>query len=256
MPVLMYSHDSTVTSVVEKMFKEINLDYEIETDSLRAMGRLWDRTFDAVIVDCDDESGRAVMQSIRENKAEKTKLVAVTGENTPFRSTRGANFIVHKPIFGQRAIRGLQACLSMLTNERRDRTRCNLNLHVLVETEYGKSIHCRAIDLSPSGMSLQSIHSLYGLRRASVKFSVPGCAELISAHADTAWYTDDNRIGLVFKDMRRVSREKIRQYLEGGQNQASPTFEKQKSVVSELQSKSVPAPMGQNPVLNLSAVHG
>ncbi|HEX7288281.1 MAG TPA: sigma 54-interacting transcriptional regulator [Candidatus Angelobacter sp.] len=107
-----------------------------------------------------------------------------------------------------------RAALGTLDDEQRRLFRVALRIPVMLQTAEGKELSCTAVNLSESGMGLESVPT--GLShncQLRVRFTIPGSALPIEAPAVVAWVGVRGSAGIAFTNMGPVARHEIKSWL-------------------------------------------
>lgn len=196
----MYSHDS---DLIEKMTTALRVlgiqnDPVIEYD--RAVKRLFDR-FDAVLVDCEDETAVDLIKQVR---ASHVNARAIVFAITDFQHSRGlgslVNFQISKPVNWDTAKRTLRAARTLIHRERRLSERSQMRSSALVTVD-SKEIAVRMLDLSMRGMLVQFTGKVEVNRRLMVRFTLPDTRILVSCKGRVAWTDDRGQTGIEFLNL-------------------------------------------------------
>lgn len=196
----MYSHDS---DLIEKMTTALRVlgiqnDPVIEYD--RAVKRLIDR-FDAVLVDCQDDSAMELIKQVRESHMNARAIVFAI---TDFEHSRGlgsmANFQIPKPVNWEMAKRTLRAARTLIHRERRLSERSQMRCSALVTMD-SREIAVRMLDLSMRGMLVQFTGKAEVNRRLMIRFTLPDTRILVNCKGRVAWVDERGQTGVEFLNL-------------------------------------------------------
>jgi CheY-like chemotaxis protein len=120
---LLVCSDAQAVLVLRAILEEMGIAAESCGDLRMARARLQDGHYDAVLVDCQNESGAIeLIAQARNNFANKTMVViAIVSGLNDVRAifAKGANFMLYKPISRERAGHSMRAARGLMQSERR-----------------------------------------------------------------------------------------------------------------------------------------
>src|ERR1019366_3069367 len=106
---LMYCHDSELIEKFTVALRVLGIQNEPVIEIDRAMKRLYDR-FDAILVDCHDDSGPELMKAVRASHSNARAIVfAITDSEHSSNLGSLANFQITRPVNWDMAKRTLRA---------------------------------------------------------------------------------------------------------------------------------------------------
>ena len=193
----MYSHDSELIEKFSAALRILGIYNEpcIELD--RAVRRLYDR-FDAVLVDCQDDSGVELMKQVRQSHANSRAIVfAIADVSTVKNLGTLANFQISKPVNWDMAKRTLRAARTLIHRERRLSERLQMRSTALVTVD-SKEVAVRMLDLSTRGMLVLWNGKLEVNRRLLLRFNLPDTKIAIQCKGRIAWTDERGQTGIEF----------------------------------------------------------
>jgi CheY-like chemotaxis protein len=197
------------------MLREFSIDAEPNSEPQNAKTRLSVQGFDMVLLDCDLENAQQVLNAIRENpENQNTFIFAIaSGFLKQSEMTRaGANLVLRKPINWQLAKRSLKAAQAMIIRERRIEIREKAK--TLVQLSFvAQKIETLLIDLSETGMAVQSRHALKLKEVVHIRFSLPGTLNVVQCKGRVVRVTSDGKMGIAFAAMDEANRAKISDWM-------------------------------------------
>ena len=152
--------DRDAVQVLSHILKDLSIGTEQCANLSAASSRLASQHFDAVVVDCKDQSAAIeFIASVRKLPLNKTTLIIglVDGrEQVRDIFGQGANFVVYKPVSVERAAGSLRAARGLMAREKR--TKLRVALHAPASIAYGNAENVAAtlLDLSEDGLAIQS----------------------------------------------------------------------------------------------------
>src|SRR5512135_2476429 len=128
---LLVCADAKAVPLLSRILADLSIGVELCDDLPSALARRGTQPFDAVLVDCKEETPAfeliAKVRKIPVNQA--TLVIAmVDGRNRVGEVfAQGANFILYKPISPERTAAGLRAARSLIRRERRQSQRISVH---------------------------------------------------------------------------------------------------------------------------------
>ena len=219
----MYSHDSDLIEKFTAALRVLGIQNEpcIELD--RAVRRLYDR-FDAVLVDCCDDSGVELIKQVRGSHANARAIVFAIAD---FQNSRNlgsmANFQIPKPVNWDMAKRTLRAARTLIHRERRLSERSQMRSTALISVD-AKEVAVRMLDLSMRGMLVQWSGKLELNRRVLIRFNLPDTKIGINCKGRIAWTDERGQTGIEFLTLSEDVKLQMQQWLDGNRDtrKASP----------------------------------
>lgn len=197
------------------MLREFAIHAEPNSDPKDAETQLSAQGFDMVLLDCDLENAGHVVKTIRENPENQNTFVfaLASGFIRQAEMTRaGANLVLRKPINWQLAKKSLRAAQAMIIRERRIEIREKAK--TLVQLSFvAQKIETLLIDLSETGMAVQSRHALRLKEIVHIRFSLPGTLQTVQCKGRVVRVTTDGKIGIAFTAMDDANRAKISDWM-------------------------------------------
>jgi DNA-binding response OmpR family regulator len=197
------------------MLREFAIHAEPNSNPKDAEIQLSAQGFDMVLLDCDLENASQVVKAIRENPENQNTFVfaLASGFIRQSEMTRaGANLVLRKPINWQLAKKSLRAAQAMIIRERRIEIREKAK--TLVQLSYvAQKIETLLIDLSETGMAVQSRHTLKLKELVHIRFSLPGTLNAVQCKGRIVRVTSDGRMGIAFTSVDEENRVKIADWI-------------------------------------------
>lgn len=213
----MYSHDSELIEKFTAALRVLGIQNEPCIDLDRAGKRLYDR-FDAVLVDCCDDSGLALIKQVRESHANARAIVFAIAD---FQNSRNlgslANFTIPKPVNWDMAKRTLRAARTLIHRERRLSERSQMRSTALISVD-AKEVAVRMLDLSMRGMLVQWTGKLELNRRVMIRFNLPDTKIGINCKGRIAWTDERGQTGIEFLNLSEDVTTQMQRWLDGTRN--------------------------------------
>jgi hypothetical protein len=193
----MYSHDSDLIEKFTAALRVLGIQNEPVVDLERAVSRLYDR-FDAVVIDCVDNTGLELIKAVRMSYANSRSIVFAVTDTEHSRSLGSqANFQIPKPVNWDMAKRTLRAARTLIHRERRLSERSQMRCTALINVD-SKEIAVRMLDMSMRGMLVQWTGKIDVNRRVLVRFNLPDTKTVVTCKARVAWTDQRGQTGLEF----------------------------------------------------------
>jgi PleD family two-component response regulator len=188
---LLVCSDDRAVRVLRSVLGELEIDVEHCGDHLSAAKELAQRTFQAVIIDCQDERSFGLLSSVRSGQQNrKAMTIAIVEARTNLQAAfkLGANFVVFKPISTEKAKSSFRAARALMKRERRRSVRLQVKIAAYLRFQNGEGEQVSVTSLSEGGMSVRFAGSP-GKKSGSVSFSfaLPDTTTVIEATGTIAW---------------------------------------------------------------------
>jgi c-di-GMP-binding flagellar brake protein YcgR len=214
---LLICPDAQAVQVLTKILRELDIQVEYCADLALVNRRISAQQFDAVILDCQDQvkAVAGILDIRRLPAARKTLIIGLVDGREQVRDifTSGANFVIYKPVSAMRAESSLRAARGLMKREQR--TKLRIALHAPASIAYAgvESASATVLDLSESGLSLQSQRRLPPQSKVYFQFSLPGGRSAIRLSGDVVWQDASGRVGIRFVDVPQTSRRALQDWI-------------------------------------------
>ena len=209
----MYSRDSDLMEKFTAALRVLGIQNEPVIELHKAIARLYDR-FDAVVVDCADDSGLELIKAVRLSYANSRAIVFAV---TDFEHSRGlgaqVNFQIPKPVDWELAKRTLRAARTLIHRERRLAERSQMRCTALIVVD-SKEVAVRMLDMSMRGMLVQWSGKIDVNRRVLIRFNLPDTKTTVNCKARVAWTDHRGQTGLEFLNVPEEIAEKMQAWLD------------------------------------------
>ncbi|HVO79264.1 MAG TPA: PilZ domain-containing protein [Terriglobales bacterium] len=210
--------DAKVVPLLLRILSDLGIQAEHCEHPLTALARLATHPFDAVLVDCKDEPAAIeLIVNARQTPANRATLVIamVDGRNRVREVfARGANFILYKPISAERASTSLRAARALMRRERRTNQRISLHAEAALAYAATENAPATVVELSESGMGIQSEGKLPPSGKVYFQFCLPGQAAPVRLSGEVVWQDSSGRVGIRFAHVPQASRRALSQWLQ------------------------------------------
>lgn len=209
--------DTSAVPVLSRILSDLGIQVEQSNDSSAALARLNAQAFDAVLIDCQDESAALeLMKHARKQPANQTALlIALVDSGNDVREVfaRGANFVLYKPISQERATHSLRVARGLMRRERRRGQRVALHSDASIAYANIEDAPATLLDLSEEGIAIQSQRPLPPKCKVYFQFSLPGRVTDIRLSGEVMWQDSTGRVGIRFADVPQSSRKALTDWL-------------------------------------------
>ena len=141
---LLVCSDAQAVQVLSRILQDLGIAVESCGDLRMARARIEDRHFDALLVDCQDESAAVelIAQARKTPANQNIVAIAIVSGRNEVRGifAKGANFMLYKPISRERAAHSMRAACGLMQRERRTRPRIPLQAARLPSLTPGKKM--------------------------------------------------------------------------------------------------------------------
>jgi CheY-like chemotaxis protein len=215
---LLVCSDAQTVQVLRASLQDMGISVESCGDLRMARARLEDRHFDAVLVDCQDEPAAIELIALARNTS-TNKTVAVIGivngqNDVRAIFSKGANFMLYKPISRERAAHSMRAARGLMQSERRSRPRIALQTNTSVAYAGEENVPAALVDLSEDGIAFRSDGKLPPYCKVYFQFSPPQSTSLIRLSGEVMWQDSSGRVGIRFSQVPQTSRRVLNDWLQ------------------------------------------
>jgi CheY-like chemotaxis protein len=226
--------DAKSVEVLGRTFRDLGLHMELSSSLAEAAGRLTASTFDAVLVDCQQE--REAIELIthcrRNDPNRDTLAIALVDATNDVRRvfSTGANFVIYKPVVPERVTASLRAARGLMRREKRRSRRIRLHANASISYANVENASATLLNLSENGAALQSERKVPNRCKVYFQFALPGPTATVRLSGEVVWQDSAGRVGVRFADVPQTSRRILSEWLlANGDNE-------------EAQAPAVPAP--------------
>src|SRR6266478_8888135 len=218
---LVVCEDRNAVQVLGQILQELTIGVEHCADLSAAASRLAAQHFDAVVVDCKDQSAAiefiATVRKLPINKA--TLIIGLVDGREQVRDIfgQGANFIVYKPVSVERAAGSLRAARGLMAREKRIKLRVSLHSPASIAYGTAENVPATLLDLSEDGLAIQSERRLPLRCKVYFQFNLPGGKSAVRLSGDVVWQDSSGRVGIRFVDVPQTSRRTLNEWIKSSQ---------------------------------------
>jgi CheY-like chemotaxis protein len=214
---LLVCSDDRALRILRNVLGELEIHVEHCADTVSAAKKLAQHSFEAVIIDCNDEPSFGLLKSVRSGQQNrKSVAIAILDARTNLQTAfkLGANFVVHKPISTEKAKSSFRAARALLKRERRRSVRLEVNIPAYFRFQDGEGEQASISGLSEGGLSVRLANSP-GKKSGLIAFSfaLPDTTTVIEANGMIAWQDSRSRVGIQFATLSDVSHQSLKEWL-------------------------------------------
>ena len=213
---LLVCSDDRALRVLRNVLSELEIGVEHCADEVSAKKSLAQRSFEAVIIDCQDERSFELLKSVR-SVQQNSKSVAIAiidaGTNLQTAFKLGANFVVYKPISTEKAKSSFRAARALMKRERRRSVRVPVNIAAYFRFQNGEGEQASISGLSEGGFSVRLGSSGNKSGIVGFCFALPDTATVIEATGTIAWQNSRRHAGIQFATLSDASHRSLKEWL-------------------------------------------
>jgi len=214
---LVISRDAALVAVLRPALEKISVNLEVCGEPRTANDLMAKRKFDAVIIDCDDlQNGADMLKALRQSNsnARSVAFAVVNGKTTTQEAfTRGANFVLQKPLTPLHAARCFNAALNFMVRERRRYFRHRLDMPLRISLPGNQEVTATATNLSEGGMAIRVLAKLPKDSKAQFRFTLPNTNTSLELKGQVAWADGAGQVGIRFIEVPQSSQYELDKWL-------------------------------------------
>ena len=215
---LLVCSDAQAVQVLTRILPDLGISVESCGDLRMARARIEDRHFDALLVDCQDESAAVelIAQARKSPSNQNIVAIAIVSGRNEVRGifAKGANFILYKPISRERAAHSMRAACGLMQRERRTRPRIPLQAQTSIAYAGKEDVPAALVDLSEEGIAVRSDNKLPPYCKVYFQFALPGNTSLVRLSGEVMWQDSSGRVGIRFAQVPQSSRRVLNDWLQ------------------------------------------
>jgi CheY-like chemotaxis protein len=215
---MLLCRDLQLLCVMNRILDDLDIETSLFMNDALAVSTISERLLDCAILDWDAQTP-AIIEALRTSELNRDcfaiALVNSAAEmEAAFRA--GATLSMQKPLTPDHARRCMQAAYGSIIRQRRSAFRELVRISVEVKTE-NRLFRAEILDLSISGLRLQSDAAMKVRDLLHMAFPLPGSDEVVSTLGRIVW-TKHNKAGLKFSVVRPHSYIALKEHLEASEN--------------------------------------
>jgi len=208
--------EAKAVQVLSQILRDLEIEVEHCGELAAAEKRLQERRFDAIVLDCKDEAAIQLITTTRKTPLNRSTLIIglVEGrEQVRDVFASNANFVVYKPVTVDRALSSLRAARGLMHREKRASLRVALHAPAAISYSNNQDVPATVLDLSESGLSMQSQRRLPQRCKVYFQFNLPGNRSPIRLSGEVVWQDASGRVGIRFADVPQASRRALSEWI-------------------------------------------
>ena len=211
---LVFCSDEKIIRILRRVLSDLEIAMDHCPSADEVIRKLTRQRFEAVIVDCTEETQAAqILKSVRSAPCNKHAVsVAMVDGQTALRSAfdMGAHFVLYKPISSEKAKASFRAARALMKRERRRNERIPIQFPVVLTPEGGKhQLKTNSVDLGEGGIAIQMPSQLKRSGKIHVKFTLPGKDFAVDCMGEIAWENASQQGGIRFQNLSEETRKQI-----------------------------------------------
>lgn len=213
--VLLLSSDSKVIQSLSQAGRPMAIEIDSSNDPEAAISKLSQSKFEGVIVDLALKQGLDVLTRLRGLSSNKSAVsYAVLSQNLEQLAAfqAGANFVFERPV-SQSAARVFKASYSLMVREKRRYFRYPLKIDVLLRCGTNAELSGTSLNLSETGICLNSGRSMQVGDQLSVRLRLPGRTESLQLFGEVCWAEQSGRMGIHLRNLAPEVAQTLREFI-------------------------------------------
>jgi CheY-like chemotaxis protein len=208
---LVVCSDAKAVQMLNRVLREMGIRAEHCGDLQQAIARVKADRFDAMLVDCENETAArqfvAAAKSSATNRNTLIIAVADTTNNVREIFAEGVSFVLYKPLAPDRVSNSLRAARSLLPNERRRKPRVPLYGPVSIAYGTSENVPASLVDVSEEGVAIRSERTLAPSCKVYFEFKLPDHRSSVRLAGEVVWTDFTGRVGLQFAKVPKASQQ-------------------------------------------------
>jgi len=213
---LLVCSDDRALRVLRNVLSELEIGVEHCADEASATKSLSQRSFEAVVIDCQSERSFELLKSVRSIQ-QNSKSVAIaildSGTNLQTAFKLGANFVVYKPISTEKAKSSFRAARALMKRERRRSVRLPVNIAAYFRFQNGEGEQTTISGLSEGGFSVRFASPGTKSGIIGFCFALPDTTTVIEATGTIAWQNSRRHAGIQLATLSDASLRALKEWL-------------------------------------------
>jgi len=213
---LLVCSDDRAIRVLRNVLGELEIGVEHCADDVSARKMLGQRSFEAVIIDCQDERRFGLLKSVR-SVQQNSKSVAIAiidgGTNLQTAFKLGANFVIYTPISSEKAKSSFRAARALMKRERRRSVRLPVNIAAYFRFQNDHGEQASISGLSEGGFSVRFSSPSKKNGLIGFCFALPDTTTVIEATGTISWQDSRRHAGIQFATLEDAADRSLKEWL-------------------------------------------
>jgi DNA-binding response OmpR family regulator len=213
---LLVSTDDQAAEVLGRVLPPFGIALDRCSDLETTKTRIQQQKFAALIVDFDSpEAAEDVLRQAK-NLGTEPLSIALVADAARVRDilSRGAHFVLYKPLSEEAAQAGLRPAASLLSRERRRAFRVPVQAPVEITLSGDRKVDGILLDLSETGMEVLTAEPLERGGQLAFRFQLSDRTLEVEARGEVAWANRNGQAGVRFLDVAETFSAKLKAWLQ------------------------------------------
>jgi len=215
---LVVSAEDEAVAVLSRVLQDLDIKVEIARNPQALLASPPGRRYDAVIVDCQEEtSAFALITHFRQTPENgHAVVIALVSSQAQAREVfgRGANFLIYRPVSRERVLDSLRAARGVMRQERRIEPRIPVQAQAVLDFPGKENAAATLVELSESGAGLRTQDQLPPACKAYLQFSLPQSQAVVRISGEVMWQDRGGRVGIRLLSVPPTSRRILHRWLQ------------------------------------------
>lgn len=224
---LLVCADSEAVEVLSRILEDLSIKVEICGDPHVAQTRFEQHHFDALIVDCQHEPSALALIGHARNLPSQQGSIIIGLVNTRNQVkdvlTKGASFLLYKPVSRERALHSIHAARALIRQERRRQPRIPVHTRATIAFPGKEDAAATVVELNESGLGIRTMDELPPSGKVYLQFVLPGQDPVIRLAGEVMWRDASGRVGIRFVNVPQASKRVLQRWV---QEQSTSTVER------------------------------
>jgi hypothetical protein len=213
---IVLSSDTAVVESISSCLKEMGINAAIHRDASSATQVLTRQKTDAFFVDRELDPEFSVLREMRSSTSSRSAVAfaIVPRQSSANGAFRAADFVMDKPLAAPSVNRTLRAAYGIMLKERMQYFRHSLRTNATLIDSAQRTFPAQTLNISQTGIALESVAPLIAHEIVQVKFSLPGKQSPLMCKAQIIWTGDKGKAGLTFTQMSNTDKSFLNGWIE------------------------------------------
>ena len=215
---LLVCADAEAVQVLSRVLEDLGIEVESCSDPHVARARIDEQSFNAVIVDCVDETAAAdfITYARKTSLNQSTVIVVIVNGGDPVSDifSQGANFALYKPISRERAAHSIRAARGLIRQERRVQPRFPVQSPAAIAYAGKENAPATLVDLNDQGLGVRAEDRLSPTCKVYFQFSLPKNDSVVRLAGEVMWQDASGRVGIRFAQIPQSSRKVLQAWVQ------------------------------------------
>ena len=213
---LLVSTDDQAAEVLGRVLPPFGIALDRCSDLETTKTRIQQQKFAALIVDFDNPEAAEDILRQAKNLGTEPLSIALVADAAKVRDilSRGAHFVLYKPLSEEAAQAGLRPAASLLSRERRRAFRVPVQAPVEITLSGNRKADGILLDLSETGMEVLTAEPLERGGQLAFRFQLSDRTLEVEARGEVAWANRNGQAGVRFLDVAETFSAKLKTWLQ------------------------------------------